>query len=239
MYVLMNFKVSLIQIDVLQDTWEGVPEIGFRNDVQFTTDILNELDSLYCINPSRITSTGKSDGAGFCNVLACDPVLSKRIAAFAPVSGAYYVDTTTCSPFTVDIPCSAARSDIPFVTFHGGNDTTIAYLGGVRKTECLPAIPHFIQDWALRDGLGDKNVSTPIAVNTTRYSFGSGFETGLVELYYESNIGHDWPSTKPNADNTVAGHHAANYNATPIILSFFEAHPLSILETLETLEEIV
>ncbi|KAE9376221.1 carbohydrate esterase family 1 protein [Stipitochalara longipes BDJ] len=217
----------------INDTWQGVPAIGARNDVQFTADILNEIESLYCINPSRITSTGKSDGAGFCNVLACDSVLSKRIAAFAPVSGAYYINATTCSPFTVDIPCAASRTDIPFLTLHGGNDTTIAYLGGVRKNECLPAIPHFIQEWALRDGLGDKNVSTPLAINTTRYAFGSGIETGLVELIYESNIGHDWPSTKPNADNTVVGHHVANYNATPIILSFFEAHPLSILETLE------
>jgi len=94
-------------------------------------------------------------------------------------------------------------------------------------------MPYFIQEWAIRDGLGDKNVSTPLAINTTRYVFGCGIETGLVELVYESNIGHDWPSTKPNADNTVNGHHVANYNATPIILSFFEAHPLSNLETLE------
>ena len=72
-----------------KDTWQGVPAIGYRNDVEFTTDILDEVESLYCINPSRITVTGKSDGAGFNNLLACDSILSKRIAAFAPVSGAY------------------------------------------------------------------------------------------------------------------------------------------------------
>jgi hypothetical protein len=76
-------------------------------------------------------------------------------------------------------------------------------------------------------------VSTALAINTTVYMFGKGLEKGLVGLIYESNIGHDWPSTAPNADNTVVGHHVANYNATPIILKFFESHPLSILETLE------
>jgi poly(3-hydroxybutyrate) depolymerase len=177
--------------------------------------------------------TGKSDGAGFCNVLACDSKLSKRIAAYAPVSGAYYVDTLPCLPFTVDIPCSPSRKDIPMLAFHGGNDSTIAFLGGERKNECLPAIPHFIQEWALRDGLGITNISSTLAVNTTAYIFGRGLENGLVGLIYESNIGHDWPSTKPNADNMVALHHVANYNATPIILKFFEAHPLNILETLE------
>lgn len=160
-------------------------------------------------------------------------MLSKRIAAYAPVSGAYYVNTLPCSPSAVEIPCSASRKDIPILAFHGGNDSTIAFLGGERKNECLPAIPHFIQEWALRDGLGINNMSTPLAINTTAYSFGHGLQDGLVGLIYESNIGHDWPSTKPNADNTVAGHHVANYNATPIILKFFESHPLSILETLE------
>jgi poly(3-hydroxybutyrate) depolymerase len=174
-----------INADVAKNTWQGVPGISTRNDVQFTTDILNEVESLYCINPSRITVTGKSDGAGFNNILACDSVLSKRIAAYAPVSGAYYVNTSSCSPFTVDNPCSAARSNIPFLTFHGGNDTTIAYLGGERKNECLPAIPHFIQEWALRDGLGIDNVTKPLAANTTSYSFGHGAEAGLVELIYE------------------------------------------------------
>lgn len=211
----------------MKNTWQGVPGVT-TNDIQFTVDILNEVESLYCINPSRITAAGKSDGAGFCNVLACDSVASKRIAAFAPVSGAYYVNTLPCNPLTVDIPCSAARKDIPILAFHGGNDTTIAYSGGKRKDECLPAIPHFIQEWAIRDGLGCDNMTTPLAADTVIYRFGRGADTGLVELVYESNIGHDWPSTVPNADNTVAGHHVANYNATPIILDFFKSHPLSI-----------
>ncbi|CZR58719.1 related to poly(3-hydroxybutyrate) depolymerase [Phialocephala subalpina] len=216
----------------IAEKWQGVPNVTV-NDVQFTTDILNQIESLYCINPSRITATGKSDGAGFCNILACDPVLSKRMAALAPVSGAYYVDTSPCSASTVALPCSAGRTDVPMLAFHGGNDTTIPYLGGDRKEECLPTIPHFIQDWAVRDGLGDKNMTTPIATDTVKYSFGRGLQTGLVELFYESNIGHDWPSTEPNSDNTAVGHHVANYNATPIILEFFASHPLSILESLE------
>jgi poly(3-hydroxybutyrate) depolymerase len=226
-------KLEVQEANNTQNTWQGVPGIGARNDVQFTTDIINEVESLYCINYRRITATGKSDGAGLCNILACDSVLSKRIAAYAPVSGAYYVNKLPCSPFTVGIPCSASRKDIPILAFHGGNDSTIAFLGGERKNECLPAIPHFIQEWALRDGLTVNNISTSLGINTTAYSFGHGLRDGLVGLIYESNIGHDWPSTKPNADNTVAGHHVANYNATPIILKFFESHPLNVLETLE------
>lgn len=102
------------EADAAKNTGQGVPGIT-TNDVQFTIDILNEVENLYCIDPSHITATGKSDGAGFCNILACDSVASKRIAAFAPVSGVYYVNTLPCIPSTVDIPCCAARKDIPML----------------------------------------------------------------------------------------------------------------------------
>jgi poly(3-hydroxybutyrate) depolymerase len=233
MFVLTWMKKSS-SANKTQNVWQGVPNVT-TDDVKFTEDIINEAQSRYCINPSRISATGKSDGGGFCNVLACDSKLSQRISAFAPVSGAYYIDTLPCHASTVAIPCSPGRKDIPLKAFHGGNDTTIAYAGGKRKEECLPSIPHWIQQWAIRDDLGIKNDTTPLAPDTVTYSFGQGPEAELVELVYESNIGHDWPSTQPNSDNSQSGHHVANYNATPIILDFFKAHPLSFEETLEEL----
>lgn len=221
-----------MKADRKKNTWQGVPRVTV-DDVQFTTNILDQIQELYCINPISISATGKSDGAGFCNVLACDQTLSARIAAFAPVSGAYYVDTLPCMPSTVINPCAASRKDIPFLAFHGGNDTVISYEGGERKNACLPTIPHFIQEWAARDGLGDKNVTIPLSPDTVIYRYGNGFNNGLVELIYDSVIGHDWPSTLPNADNEVAGHHPASFNATPIILEFFERHTLGFFEVLE------
>lgn len=209
----------------MQNTWEGVPKIS-TNDIQFTADVLNEVQSQYCIDPLRTYATGKSDGAGFCNLLACDPNLSTKFAAFAPVSGAYYVDSLPCVPQTVDLPCFPGRSLIPLLAFHGGNDTTIPYSGEERKGECLPSIPHFIQQWASREHLGTNNVTTPVAANTIKYSYGFGLQSGQVELYYEADIGHDWPSTAPNADNQAKGHHVASYDATPIIMDFFQKHIL-------------
>lgn len=205
------------------------------DDIQFTADIIDYVQGEYCIDPARIFATGKSDGAGFCNTLACDAKLSTRIAAFAPVSGAFYIDTLPCMPDTVQIPCDAGRTNVPFLEFHGGNDTTIHYQGGERKDECLPAIPHFIQQWALRDGLGMENVSEPVAANAVLYRFGNGADAGLVEHIYDSVIGHDWPSTAPNADNSKSGHHVASFNATPIILDFFKKHPLEAADLRETL----
>lgn len=129
-------------------------------------------------------------------------------------------------PETVQLPCHPSRKDIPFLEFHGGNDSTISYEGGERKNECLPSIPHFIQQWAARDGLGLHNTTTRVSQNTVSYKFGKGSKFGLVEHIFDSVIGHDWPSTEPNADNQESGHHVASFNATPIILDFFARHPL-------------
>ncbi|KAK5994242.1 Feruloyl esterase B [Cladobotryum mycophilum] len=185
----------------IKDTWQGVPDVT-ANDIQFTTDILDYVQSQYCIDTTRIFATGKSDGGGFCNVLACDPTLSSRIAAFAPVSGAFYIDSSLCMPSKVDIPCKNSRSNIPFLEFHGGNDSTIPYKGGPDRG----------------------SVFQPSHTSSNRLN------TGLVEHIYDSVIGHDWPSTAPNADNQRPDHHVASFNATPIVLEFFKQNFLNSRE---------
>lgn len=70
-----------------------------------------------------------------------------------------------------------------------------------------------------------KNVTTRLTSDTVVYSFGQRSDDGLVELVYDSAIGHDWPSTQPNDDNTRKGHQPASFDATPMILDFFKKHP--------------
>ena len=125
------------------------------DDIGFIKALIANLTASYCIDTSRIFAAGMSNGGGFVNVLACDPVMSVQIAAFAPVSGAVYTNNTgTCSPYTIEpvntIPqpvCSPGRSNIPIIEFHGTGDQTIGYTGGSRRGYCLPAIPHWATDW--------------------------------------------------------------------------------------------
>lgn len=173
------------------------------------------------------------------SVLACDSVLSKQIAAFAPVSGAFYQSTVPCQPTSTNIQCVPGREKIPFLEFHGtinspksspcnnlthfplsssplistrekswnanadmifigGNDTTIDYFGGARKGACLPAITYFIQSWAMRNGISTVFTSNLTALDTIVYTYGTGSDTGLVSHVFDTNIGHDWPSTQNN-----------------------------------------
>lgn len=161
-------------------------------------------------------------------MLACDQTLSTRIAAFAPVSGAFYVvPEGDCEPDSVDLPCSAGRPDIPILEFHGGSDPVIPYYGDAGKRDaCLPTIPHWVQKWAQRNDLGTSNVSTSITKAATWYRFGKGSSFGLVSHVYDgANVGHIWPATKQNNGNT-GDSSTASFNATPMILEFFGNYSL-------------
>jgi poly(3-hydroxybutyrate) depolymerase len=130
-------------------------------------------------------------------VLACDGSMSQRIAAFAPVSGAFYITESgkACKPETMELrPCSPGRADVPVLAFHGLADDTIPYEGGPRKGECLPAIPHWVQAWAERDGLGTGNETSAVpgaaeGSSAVRYEFGgAGSQKGLVTHVMDGTV---------------------------------------------------
>lgn len=111
--------------------------------------------------------------------------------------------------------------------FHGGEDTTIRYGGQAsRSGECIPDIPHWVREWATRDGLGLDNVSTTLTEDTVVYTYGKGDEEGLVQHIFDKTLGHSWPSTVLNDDAISHNEGPASFNATPIILDWFQKHVL-------------
>ncbi|KAI1869948.1 uncharacterized protein JN550_005538 [Neoarthrinium moseri] len=207
-------------------TWEGAPQAKF-DDLGFTSDLLNRIEGEFCIDERHIYATGKSQGGGFVGRLACDPNLSKRFAAFAPVSGAYYNASITkraeCHPQTMPILCDPGRKDIPILAFHGGADDTVSYFGGYRKKACLPDIRYWIGQWSEREGLGETAVNNLIA--GTNGGINITYGGGLVKLVFDGwNIPHDWPATFENSDN--GGQNLTSFNATTWIMEFFGAHAL-------------
>ncbi|KAI1364957.1 Alpha/Beta hydrolase protein [Xylaria arbuscula] len=215
--------------------WQGAPHVPPDvDDVAYVLEILEDVESRFCVDTQRIYATGKSQGGLMTNNLACDARSSARIAAFAPVSGAYYVDVPEdeCKPLTVKQKhCAPAREHIPMYIFHGGSDNTIPYSGGPHSGECLPFIPHFVAGWAERDCLGSKPESTGklhgAGDNATVYSYGSGHTKDLVRLVYSGNhVDHSWPATVPNSDSVAHGTGPATFNASALILDFFSGYTL-------------
>lgn len=77
--------------------------------------------------------------------------------------------------------------------FHGLADQTIKYSGGTQHKACLPTIPHWIQTWAERDGLGSTNVSSGVpgalpGSTAVMYQFGNGDNLGLVTHIMDGTV---------------------------------------------------
>ncbi|KAK7755032.1 hypothetical protein SLS62_002846 [Diatrype stigma] len=219
--------------------WEGYPGLSSAtDDVAYVLAVLDEVagDRL-CVDLARVYASGKSQGGGFSGqVLACDPRSASRFAAFAAVSGAYYVppdvvgDDVCADPATVALrPCEPQRDRIPLLAFHGGNDTTIFYDGGERRGYCLPAVQHWVAGWVGRDGLDAepaevRNLSSQATVSV--YAKGDD-DRGLVTFIYDGDhVNHDWPATFPNSDNIEHGSGPASFNASSIIMDFFRNYTL-------------
>jgi poly(3-hydroxybutyrate) depolymerase len=188
--------------------------------------MISHFNDRYCIETTQIYAAGKSNGGGFCGTMACDASLSKQIAAFAPVSGAFYVPGSSednCAPTSIPLSCNSSRYPVPILEFHGSADNTISYGGGGRSGECLPSIPHWVREWSKRDGYGLSNKTTQLYDgHVQKYEYASGGALGTVTHYLTDGLGHAWPSTEPNDDNSAGTY----YNATPIIMDFFGKHTL-------------
>ncbi|KAF2639028.1 alpha/beta-hydrolase [Massarina eburnea CBS 473.64] len=199
--------------------WQGDVEApSYINDVKFTLELIDHVEKNYCINTSQIYASGKSNGGGFTGLLACDADATKKIAAFAAVSGAWYLDKDT-----QQLPaCNPSRKPIPFLEFHGIIDDTIKYEGGnnSRDNGNTTNIPAYINAWAERDGL-DVNANKTGTL-CSGYQEVTTFKWGeTLQHYRYSNFGHWWMSEFGNSDkeNVTTCKEAA---ATSVILKWIQ-----------------
>ena len=218
----------------LESNPDNAPGGPYANvdDLTFMRLLMANLTSTYCIDTGRIFATGHSNGGGFCGVLACDPYFSTKIAAFAPNSGAVYsgldantvptLDVNTMEPLgtPVQANCTPGRLGVPMLEFHGTADGTIRYSGALdHSNKAIPAIPHWVTDWSIRNGLGSTNATsyqTPLpggvaGSNITVSQFGSGPTFGLVTHYRLEQWVHGYPN----------GQAPAPIDAAPVALAFF------------------
>lgn len=207
----------------LDGYWLSHPGISqdSPNDIDFTLDVLDWLDQKLCIDKTRIYASGKSNGGGLTNLLACNATTASKFAAFAGVSGAYYEDklARNCAPGRI----------VPFISFHGLNDTTIPYDGKDGDTAATSTYPidQWLSDWLKRDQVPSS--VQPVTCNpydlVTEYAWSEQGYQNVITHYKENNFGHVWPSTLPNddcpepSDKCPLGHYT--FNATTVIVDYF------------------
>lgn len=199
--------------------WQG-PNYSdpHANDLKFTTKLLQHIESTFCIDPSRVYASGKSNGAGFVDTLACSDN-GDDFAAFAMASAALYTDLN-------EFGCTKKRA---MLESHGDLDTTIPYhpvhdgSGGP-----IPDISQWVS-WVGRRTCGEFALPTNSGdcggFNTTWYSCGD--YKNVVGHYQIFDLGHCWPSSSSlNNDATRNGSVGAHcldkaLDWTPVVLDFF------------------
>jgi polyhydroxybutyrate depolymerase len=161
--------------------WGGVGEnMPAVDDVHFVRDLIDRLSSTYCVDASRIYATGFSRGGGMTALLACS--LSDRIAAVAPVAGAFFR--------TIESGCAPSRP-VPILEFHGAADDVVPYAGG--GSEDFLAVPTWLAGWAVRDGCTSEPQPVEAPAGVAGEDWTGCARDATVIHYLVLGAGHSWP----------------------------------------------
>jgi len=173
------------------------------SDVTDVTGLLQRQVATGCFDPSRISITGVSNGAGFTARMGCE--LPTTFAAVVPVAAGYKA---------LD-PCPAnARAS--FLDIHGTADTVVPING--KKPDRKGNVARYTSTWAQRDGCSaTPRSSTPRAL-VTRFTY-TGCDGGTrVERVRLTGTDHGWPRTK--VTGRLPSRNPSHFDATTEVLRF-------------------
>jgi polyhydroxybutyrate depolymerase len=201
--------VALPEATGSPQSWNAEGFTAGTDDSGFLRDLIAELSSSLCIDTGRIFATGYSNGGAMALRAACD--LAGTFGAVAPVAAPY----PTC------------QADVPIIAFHGSQDATVPYEGGIGPDGTNYAPVHkSVSSWARAIGCDGLPVISRAAADVEISTYARcplGDSEAL--LYSVLNGGHTWPGAAvdyPVADAGVTSH---AISATELMLDFFEAHP--------------
>ena len=82
---------------------------------------------------------------------------------------------------------------------------------GAEERHILPSVPHWVQQWNTRTGLGTKNETMQMHDGQVqdREFGGEQGKMGIITHYLDLGLNHWWLSTKPNDDNPARTFHDA------------------------------
>jgi len=211
--------------NALFGTWNagnccGISKIKIINDVGFVSQLIDQLQKKYRIDPKRIYVAGVSNGGMLAYKLGRE--LSDRIAAIAPIEGCMYPDDKD------------VRNPVSVIAFHGTRDPVIPYGGGTGSWLGIklkvPSVAETIEFWTKHDGC-ETSPEKERANDITRELFKNGKDNAEVCLYTLTGGGHIWPGGRRAL---LTGHNSErDLSATETMCNFFWAHPKTTARNLD------
>jgi polyhydroxybutyrate depolymerase len=193
-------------------SWFG--EQGESQDVQFISDLIDQLKKQYPIDESRIYANGLSNGGGMTFLLACR--LSERIAAIGGVAGAYMLPWKDYKP----------KRPVPAIIFHGTADPLVPFHPNPSgRFSMLPDIPQWVQSLAEHNGCQTNAVPLPGSGSVSGVRYPGATNKAEVILYTVTGGGHTWPGGKA-MPASIVGKTTPDIDATRLMWTFFAEHPL-------------
>ncbi len=204
------------------------------DDVAFTAELLDLVESSLCIDTARVFSMGLSNGGFFSTVLACE--LSDRIAAVATVAG-----------ITHPASCDPVRP-VPVLHFHGTADNVVPFDGGDSvltgsgsgafgdldgdqltdfAEELFQPIETEVDEWAEGNGCAADPEVVEVTPDVERRIF-ADCNGGDVEFYVVDGGGHTWPGSIVMAFIDSLGKTTLDVSATSLAFDWFDAHPMPV-----------
>jgi polyhydroxybutyrate depolymerase len=183
-------------------------------DVQFVSDLIDQLKKQYKIDEDRIYANGLSNGGGMAFVLAAQ--LSERIAAIGGVAGAYVLPWTEYKP----------KRPVPTIIFHGTADPIVPFHGNSSgRFSFLPDIPQWVQTLAEHNGCQTSPVPLLGSGSAKGVRYPGPTNNAEVIFYCVAGGGHTWPGGKKMPE-VIVGKTTPDIDATRLMWIFFSEHPL-------------
>ena len=150
------------------------------DDFGFIAAIIDDIDSNFNIDTTRVYATGYSNGGGFAYSLAC--YLSNKIAAVAPVSGLMWDEAVEqCNP----------THPTSLISFNGTSDFERPYNG----MDYMSSVNEILNYWVEFNDTDSIPIITSFqssGLETEHYIYESGLNNVSIEHYKFINGGHHW-----------------------------------------------
>ena len=195
------------------------------NEIPFFNDLLDQIETEYSVDISRIYAAGYSDGGFLDFRLGCQ--MADRIAAIATVGAV--------------LPASLAEScsnwswrAVPLLMMNGTDDPMVPYRGRLSGGVGFNMLParETLKEWAKINNCGPKPERTTIAPRTdlgleTRVdTYSDCRDDAAAILYSIEKGGHTWPGGEQYIPVRFIGKTNGDLDASEIIWNFFSAHPM-------------